>query len=172
MSEMKKKKVLVIEDISQMFILYKYCLDNYFEVVHGKSFTDIQNLSDKDEVVVTILDYHMPGESFDNILDYIDENYINTKKVLISGHADSLGLEQKYGDRLDEVFSKPLDDYTKLADYLVELVGLEKVAEDSSSVNNDAELDKIQIDDTRKKVLTEEDIKADLLNRESNLDKS
>ncbi|MFC5466290.1 hypothetical protein ACFPM4_16345 [Lederbergia graminis] len=124
---MERKKVLVVEDIKQMFLLYRYCLDSHFDVHMAKSFKDVQNFENKDDVVVTILDYHIPGESFENILTYIKDNYPFSKRLLISGHADSLGLQEKYGNDLDGVFSKPLDDYTKLAGYLVDLVGPENL---------------------------------------------
>ncbi|MRG85256.1 DNA-binding transcriptional response regulator [Salinibacillus xinjiangensis] len=173
---MEKKKVLVIEDINQMFLLYKYCLESYFEVVQAKTLSDLKNFENKTDVVATILDYHIPGENFEHVLEYVIENYINSKRVMISGHADTLELKQKYGRNLDEVFSKPLDDYTKLAEYLIELVGLDNLKGDQTETTDEQKNETSNEQTAAKeqkeedKEITEEEIRNDLLNRELSMD--
>jgi DNA-binding NtrC family response regulator len=112
-----KKKVVVLDDIKIMNLLYKYCLEPEFEVIEATNFPELKNIVDKNDVVLIIMDYLIPGHDFDQILFYTKNNFLNAKRILISVHMDNLNLKQRYQSEFLGILSKPLEDYTQLKPY-------------------------------------------------------
>jgi DNA-binding NtrC family response regulator len=119
-----KPTIIVIDDIHQIFLLYKYCLSSHFDVISAKSFEELTQIENKENVCAAIMDYHISGESFDHTLSYMKNNFKKAKRILISGHVENLDLDVTYKNHFSGIFSKPLYDYQKFKDYLIELLEL------------------------------------------------
>ena len=113
-----KHKVVVLDDVKAMCVMYKHGLKGNFEVETSNTFTEFKTLLRGGNVSVIIIDYFLPDVNFDDILHYLKEEYPDVKKILISGHVETMELNKKYKDDFVRIFSKPLESISDLKDYI------------------------------------------------------
>lgn len=105
-----KKRMIVLEDVTHMFNIYKMMFRDNFDVVHIKSFNELKQVVNKNEIDIIISDYRLNWDHhFDELLQYILFHFNDSFKILISGFMEELKLFEKYKNQFNLFYDKPVD---------------------------------------------------------------
>jgi response regulator RpfG family c-di-GMP phosphodiesterase len=104
-SESSRKRVLAIDDNNQLLQLYEMVLGREFDLITCKTIKEINTLSSAVDVI--IMDYHIVGQDFNVILDFVTKRFEGAKKILITGYLDEYVLKN-VNSNFDAIMEKPI----------------------------------------------------------------
>lgn len=101
-----KKRVLAIDDNSQILNLYNMILNKDYEVTLCKSYNEIKYI--KEDFDLVIMDFNMPDADFTSYLKIVKSNHPHAKRVLITGFSDFASLERVAKSEFTVIMPKPI----------------------------------------------------------------
>jgi response regulator RpfG family c-di-GMP phosphodiesterase len=87
-----KRDVLYVDDEAENLIVFQASFDEYFNVVMADSAQEALRLLERQAFPVVIADQRMPGMSGAELFEAMRHKYPHTKRVMLTGYADSKAM--------------------------------------------------------------------------------
>ncbi|MGR5275992.1 sigma-54-dependent transcriptional regulator [Vibrio rotiferianus] len=105
-----RPKVLLVEDSTSLAILYKqYVKDEPYDIFHVETGREAKQFIERTKPQLVILDIKLPDMSGENVLDWINENNIQTSVIIATAHGSvnlAVNLIQKGAE---DFLEKPIN---------------------------------------------------------------